>query len=349
MREALRLLADAARRERRPVLVPRDLDSLDDATRAVVTEGLRAVDLAAVAVLPLRAADGSAGWTAVGWDGARPWPRPPADAELLAVLEAGAHTAAQTVDRARRDDRERALALTLQLAVLPVVPPTLPGIDLRWRYESSTDGSLVGGDWYDAIDLGDGHVALVVGDVAGHGISAVAAMTRLRNALGAYLVETRSPGLALARLNRLVASDPHQSHATVVCGVLDIATLELRQSLAGHPPPVIRREGSAQFAPGRVGPPIGVRPDAVYPEESLRLDPGDTLLLYTDGLIERRREGLQLEALVETVREAPADPEELIEAVGRRFLTGGLDDDAALLALSVRRRPRTSQGHSSVR
>jgi serine phosphatase RsbU (regulator of sigma subunit)/DNA-binding response OmpR family regulator len=336
--EAFHRLGRKACAEGRPVLASPDLtEGTDPAARRAVADALRAAGCSAAVLVPLPGQEAGTGWLAAAWlavDGA-----PPAvvDTEALTTLEAMAQVAGQTVDRARRDEREREIARTLQRGVLPVGPPAWPGVEVAWRFTSATDGSTVGGDWYDALELGAGRVGLVTGDVAGHGIGAVAAMTRFSAALRAYLAEGLPPAAALHQLNRLALGDPLAPHVTVVCAVLDVVTLDLVWSLAGHPPPVLLRDGTAEALGAPLGPPAGVTDDPGYREATVRLRPGDRLVLYTDGLIERRREGLQLQRLVDVAATAPATagPEALLDLLGTAFLAEPCEDDVAVVAVRI--------------
>ncbi len=189
-----------------------------------------------------------------------------------------------------RAEREVRLAETLQRSLLPEVPD-LPGWRLSARYEPAA-GGRIGGDWYDAFPLPDGRFALVLGDVAGHGIAAAGTMAQLRNALRAYLVDGVSAVGAVERLNDFTALLLPGAFATLVVGCLDPGTGEIEIVLAGHPVPLLldahggpararcrRRRRSACAAPA-------------YRSARLTLGPDEGLVLYSDGLIERRDEEL---------------------------------------------------------
>jgi GAF domain-containing protein/anti-sigma regulatory factor (Ser/Thr protein kinase) len=260
--------------------------------------------------------------------------------EDAALLQLAAAQAAPAIDRARLFDaldRERRSAVALQRSLLPDRLPDLAGIETAARYLPARDE--VGGDWYDVIDLPVGSVGLAIGDVAGHGLRAAALMGQLRTGLRAYALEGHAPGETLKRLDRLLQTISGRGMATAGYAVVDPATGALRYAGAGHPPPVIVREGErALLMKGRPAPPLGSLPFPAYHDVHDALEPGDTILLYTDGLIERRREPLT--AGLERLRElaaAPRSPEQLCQHVIERLVpaTGG-DDDIAVVALRIR-------------
>jgi hypothetical protein len=182
----------------------------------------------------------------------------------------------------------------------------------------------------------DGRVALVVGDVAGHGLRAAASMGQLRNAFRAYGMVEASPAEVVARINRLVMSGVDQVMATVLYLVLDRETGEVAWSAAGHPPPLVIAPDGARFLEGGRSVPIGAADPAVFREATAILPPGSSLLLYTDGLVERRDEPLEerLNELAEAAAAAGDELGELCEHVIAAML-GDADpgDDVALLAV----------------
>ena len=193
----------------------------------------------------------------------------------------------------------------------------------------------VGGDWYDAIHFGAGPVGLVVGDVVGKGVQAAATMGQLRNALRAFAFEQLRPSAAVSRLNRLVDTLSNAPFATLAYLTLD-PTGTCRYTLAGHPAPLVRApDGLASFLEGGRSLPLGVGIDVGYAEDRAELQVGATLLLYTDGLVERRDRSLAegLELLRATVESGPAEPDALVEHVLERLLADGeRGDDVAVLA-----------------
>jgi anti-sigma regulatory factor (Ser/Thr protein kinase)/putative methionine-R-sulfoxide reductase with GAF domain len=256
-----------------------------------------------------------------------------------AVLQLAAAQAAPAIDRARLFealDREHRSAVALQRSLLPDRLPDLVGIETAARYLPARDE--VGGDWYDVIDLPGGDVGLAIGDVAGHGLRAAALMGQLRSALRAYALEGHGPAETLKRVDRLLQTISGRGMATAAYAIVDPATGALRHSTAGHPPPVIVRAGQdAQLMEIKPAPPLGSLPFAAYHEAHDTLAPGDGILLYTDGLIERRGEPLTdgLERL-RAAATAPATAERLCQRVVELLVPReGGEDDIAVVALRV--------------
>lgn len=266
-------------------------------------------------------------------------------AEERSLLETLAGQAAQAIDRAAHFEWERTVAETLQRSVLPASLPQIDGVDLAARYLPGTAELEVGGDWYDAIPLSDGRLGLVVGDVVGKGVAAAANMAQLRNALRAFALDRLKPSSAMARLNRLAEESLEAPFATVVYVVLDPAAGVCRFTSAGHPPPLVAYpDGRVEFLEGGRSLPLGAAPDTRYRHEFVDLPAGTVLLLYTDGLVERRDRPLDdgLELLRRAVAESSREPERLVEHVLDRLLgTGDRGDDVAVLA--VRLLPVASQ------
>jgi anti-sigma regulatory factor (Ser/Thr protein kinase)/putative methionine-R-sulfoxide reductase with GAF domain len=259
--------------------------------------------------------------------------------EDAALLQLAAAQAAPAIDRARLFDaldREHRSAVALQRSLLPDRLPELIGIETAARYLPALDE--VGGDWYDVIDLPGGNVGLAIGDVAGHGLRAAALMGQLRTGLRAYALEGHAPGETLKRLDRLLQTISGRGMATAAYGVVDPTTGALRYASAGHPPPILVRRGyDAELLTPISAPPLGSLPFAAYHEVEATLLPGDTLLLYTDGLIERRREPLTtgLERL-RALAAAPGTAEQLCQRVTEQLVPpAGGDDDIAVVALRV--------------
>jgi sigma-B regulation protein RsbU (phosphoserine phosphatase) len=236
-------------------------------------------------------------------------------------------------------ERERAIARTLQRSLLPETLPTPPGFSLAARYLAAPGGD-VGGDWYDSFLLPEGPLTVAIGDVIGRGLGAASVMGKLRNALRAYALELSSPSEVLQRMNRLLQHlDPEQM-ATVLYGIIDPADLTFRFAGAGHMAPIVRDpDGSVRSANMEGGPPIGAPSGWTFTDNVERLEPGASLLLYTDGLIERRGTSLEdgLRWLSEFCR-ADLEPEELCDAIVDALTADGhLDDDVAFLVVEVKR------------
>jgi anti-sigma regulatory factor (Ser/Thr protein kinase)/putative methionine-R-sulfoxide reductase with GAF domain len=256
-----------------------------------------------------------------------------------ALLQLAAAQAAPAIDRARLFealDREHRNAVALQRSLLPDRLPDLAGIEAAGRYLPARDE--VGGDWYDVIDLPGGLVGLGIGDVAGHGLRAAALMGQLRTGLRAYALEGHSPGETLKRLDHLLQTITGGGMATAAYAVVDPDEGTLRYASAGHPPPVVVRGGEEASLLGvKAAPPLGTLPFAVYHEAEATLAPGDTILLYTDGLVERRREPLtdgieRLRALAAVAVTA----DQLCHRITDRLVPpDGGDDDIAIVALRI--------------
>jgi PAS domain S-box-containing protein len=232
--------------------------------------------------------------------------------------------------------REHKIAETLQRSLLPERLPQIEGVELAARYLPGARGAAIGGDWYDVLERPDGRVALVVGDVVGHGLRAAATMGQLRNAFRAYGLVESSPSEVVARINRLVMSGVEDVMATVLYLVLDRETGELSFSAAGHPPPLVLAPDGPRFLEGGRSVPIGASDPAVFREASAVLPPGSSLLLYTDGLVERRDEPLdqRLDKLASVAGDAEGDLNGLCERVIDAVLgDGDPGDDVALLAV----------------
>jgi PAS domain S-box-containing protein len=254
------------------------------------------------------------------------------DAALLALV---ADRAALAIGNARLYEREHGIVETLQRSLLPARLPQLPGASIAARYLPG--GADVGGDWYDAIALGDGGLGLAMGDVVGHGIEAAALMGELRNALRAYALEGLSPGVVIAKLDRLVQHLEADQMATLVYAVIDPDWAGVRFASAGHPPPLLLSPGGhADFLWDGRSTPLGA---GVRPEEgTASLDGGSTFALYTDGLVEVRGEALDfgLERLRNAVKDGPPEPEALCDHVIRTMLGNhAARDDVAFLALRM--------------
>jgi serine phosphatase RsbU (regulator of sigma subunit)/anti-sigma regulatory factor (Ser/Thr protein kinase) len=248
-----------------------------------------------------------------------------------------AHMASVAIENARLYEHERGTAHELQSNLLPDGLPEIPGVEADYRYSAGGDGD-VGGDWFDVIPLTGGRLGMVIGDVVGRGLPAAKMMGHLRPALRAYALEDDPPALVAERMAQFVRTLDRDQMSTCVYAVLDPATGELRCSNAGHPPPlVLAGDGHAAFLTGRPGLPLGVSAEHAYPEIRTTLAPGSTLLLYTDGLVEKRGEPLDvgLERFREVVAGAPSGPvKELCEQV-LGALVEAPGDDVALLAVRV--------------
>ncbi|MDD7938996.1 SpoIIE family protein phosphatase [Actinomycetospora lutea] len=185
-------------------------------------------------------------------------------------------------------EQARDVVVALQRSLLPDALPVLPGTQLAARYLVAGSELAAGGDWFDAIPQLEGRVGLIVGDVVGHGARASATMGQLRAVLTGYLIEGATVAEALARLDRFVARRPAATATTVCLAVLEPRSGELSYACCGHPPPLLLpARGKAHYLPESSGGPLGTA-SPPPPAQTVRLAPGDMLLFYTDGLIERR-------------------------------------------------------------
>jgi PAS domain S-box-containing protein len=282
----------------------------------------------------------------------------------IAVVEELARQAAVGLVNAATSARDHTVAETLQRSVLPDSLPKIPGLDLAVRYLPGTADVDVGGDWYDAFLLDGGRVGLVIGDVVGHNISSASVMGQLRHLLRAYAVDTIEPAGVLQRTARAQARLLPDALATVIYALLDPATGELSYANAGHPPPVwASASGQTGYLDEASGVMLGVPGKAEFTVGHRTLEPGTSLLFYTDGLIEDRRRDITdgLSALAAVMGQVPSLSAEKTCATVQAALLGETPraDDVCLLAVrltglesgsSVRCRPaRRSSGKATSR
>ncbi|MFD8480408.1 SpoIIE family protein phosphatase [Kitasatospora sp. NPDC059673] len=249
---------------------------------------------------------------------------------LAATTERLADTRQEAADNHR-------LALRLQQAILPPAPPPLAAAGLRAavRYRPSSQQDRVGGDWYDTTLLPDRTALLVVGDMAGHGVEAATGMVALRNALRGLAHTGAGPGRLLGWLNE-AAADLTDATATAVCARYHPDTRTLHWARAGHLPPLLLRDGAARPLPMPHGILLGAADHPEYQEASLTLRPGDVLVLYTDGLIERRDQSVEepLAHLAQVLAEPAADLDALLDRA-LELSVADTDDDTCLIAVEV--------------
>jgi serine phosphatase RsbU (regulator of sigma subunit) len=232
---------------------------------------------------------------------------------------------------------ERHVVLELQRAILPLhdQPFDVPGLRAVVRYLPASAASRVGGDWYITAEMPGGHVLIAVGDIAGHGLAAVAGMARLRGALAGLAITGLPPARLVGWLNDLVRHVGPEHTASVIAGYFDPASRVLTWAQAGHPPPILIRGCRA----GPLDPPDGIllgAGTAEYKTATLALAAGDLLLLYTDGLIERKSASLDdgLAALIAATR-GSTDPEQVTAAAMGTLGSADAQDDTCLVALQV--------------
>jgi serine phosphatase RsbU (regulator of sigma subunit)/anti-sigma regulatory factor (Ser/Thr protein kinase) len=236
-----------------------------------------------------------------------------------------------------RTRREHQIAETLQRSLLPEHMPQIPGVAVAARYVPATADLHVGGDWYDVIQLRGGLIGLVIGDVAGHGLQAAAAMAQLRMAVRAYAVHDPSPVAVMNGLHELVHELPMAEMVTLLYVLYDPDTGTIRFTNAGHPPALLIDDEGTQYLDGGLAPPLGVRAQRDYAEATHQLRPGATLLLYTDGLVEKRTLSIQ-DGLDRLLAEASGIGGADVEVLCDHLLSALPDndrgaDDTALVAL----------------
>jgi serine phosphatase RsbU (regulator of sigma subunit) len=232
-------------------------------------------------------------------------------------------------------EEQRALSVRLQRALLPQANPLIPRLEVASRYVAGARGVDIGGDWYSLIPVGDDEFAFVVGDVSGHGVDAVAVMARARFTLRAYLVDGHGPAEALEKCSRQfdIVVDDHM--ITAVVGVGNSRTGEVRLASAGHPPPLLVTDRGRDYVETIPGPPLGIGAASYHPI-TLTMGPGSTLLMYTDGLVERRGESIDvgLRRLSDAVGMLDGEPvDALVEDLVSTLRHPAAADDIAVLAL----------------
>jgi serine phosphatase RsbU (regulator of sigma subunit)/anti-sigma regulatory factor (Ser/Thr protein kinase) len=255
-----------------------------------------------------------------------------------------AQMASVAIENARLYEHERGIAAALQRNLLPAKLPEIPGVVNAARYLAGGDGVDVGGDWYALIPRPAGQVGVAIGDVVGRGVRAASIMGQLRIALRAYALEFEDPAVVMRRVAHFAQTLPEDQMTTCVYVNIDPDEGRLRFTNAGHPPPVvIAPDGDAFFLEGPRSMPLGVAADPGYEEGTAQIEPGSTVLLYTDGLVERRGESLDvgLERLRAAVAGAPARPEALCDLVLETLVEEAPGDDVALLAIQILRQEAT--------
>ncbi|MEU2718204.1 SpoIIE family protein phosphatase [Streptomyces sp. NPDC007205] len=333
--------------EGRPVLAG-DLSTSDGRRTQHPEHARRILDDGAhsLLVIPLRARGAGLGVV----DFRRAKDSQPFEEEDASFAEELAARAAVCIDNARRYTREHAMAVTLQHSLLPRALPEQSALDVAYRYLPAQAG--VGGDWFDVIPLSGTRVALVVGDVVGHGLHAAATMGRLRTAVHNFASLDMPVEELLGRLDELVAQidaeeaapaeDGHAMITGATCqyAVYDPTSGQLALATAGHPgPAVVRPDGTVDFPRLPVSPPLGLGAGLPVETAELTVPEGSRLVLYTDGLIEDRTRDLDagLEALRDALTGADHTPEATCAAVMQAMLSDRPRDDIALLVARTRR------------
>lgn len=315
-------------------IVVRDREELERRFPAIA-QGTAERGIEAFVTLPLVRANESLGVLFFGFRSAHTLSA--GDGQLL---DGATSIVAQALERARLFDFQRSVASTLQHAMLSEPPLGTPGVVIATRYQPAESALEVGGDWFDVVALAEDRVGIAAGDIVGRGLAAAAVMGQLRSALGALAHTTPSAGDALCRLDRFARSIPGAKATTVCYGIVDVAARTLRYSAAGHPPPLlIEPGGESRFLDAARGWPLGVGdPAAERPETVVTMPPGSTLILYTDGLVERRGQRFEsgmARLAVEASRCAHLPVEELCDEMLAALVPEQPTDDIALVALRL--------------
>ncbi|WP_146099622.1 ATP-binding SpoIIE family protein phosphatase [Kineococcus xinjiangensis] len=246
---------------------------------------------------------------------------------------------AQALERARLHEIAHGAAVTLQRALLPPEDFGRLGLPVATHYVPAAQGYEVGGDFYSALRLPSGSIAVLIGDVAGHNLAAAAVMGQVRNAMQAYALEGHSPSGVVERVNRLMWALGIPQFATCAYLELQPGTGAVTVVLAGHPAPVVRPPGgeahSLDITPD---PPLGVEEELRCTEHTLLLAPGTLVLLFTDGLVEARDSDVEagIQRLHRVLQRLPPLPQRVVEQVVPQMLDGcAQEDDVAVLALRI--------------
>ena len=280
--------------------------------------------------LPLRSSGRSLGVLTLAF----PEPHPIDDGPDQIILTALGSAVADALSRAIQHDTDRELVMSVQRSLLPATLPEHPKVRLGARYLPAEARYGIGGDWYDAVLLPGGRILLLVGDVAGHGLKAAITMGQMRTAARA-LAPTHGPATLLDALDQFAGTGPDELSATAAVAVIDPAERTLRYSLAGHPPLLLRDpDGTLAMLHEARGPLIGFGAGD-RPEQVVTFLPGSCLVLFTDGLVERRGETIdagfaRLGAAFAAA--ATRDPADLCDAlIGQSLPRTGRNDDTAIL------------------
>jgi serine phosphatase RsbU (regulator of sigma subunit) len=295
-------------------------------------------------IAPLKAPDGVIGaLTFVLGDSGRRFE--PSDMQLITSLAA---RAALHIQNSRLYTERLRIAEVLQVGLRPRALPTIPGVELAARFRPAGDELEVGGDFYDVFPADDGSWTFIIGDVSGKGAEAAAVTALTRHTLRTASLLGSDPAVDLALLNRAMVADSTEHFCTVFCARVrhEAGGLHCRFANGGHLPPLLLRgDGSLEEVEGGRGPLVGPFSDARYQEATLRLEPGDLLLMYTDGLTEvRRREVTRGERDLRATLAASIgrSAEEVVDAVEHQaveLLGGRPRDDMALLAIKAKLAP----------
>ena len=313
----------------KPVVV--DDASLESSNPVHRRRGVRSL-----AGVPLMAAGTAIGMIDVGTVAHRRF-----SASDVTLLELAGDRIAPAIERARLHERDHRIADILQRSLLPKTLPDVDGVTVAFRYEPAGESIEAGGDWYDAFALPGNRLGLVIGDVVGRGTEAASLMGQLRTGLRAYAMEGHSPAEILPRLSDLARELDRENMATVLYLDLDLDSARpmARYASAGHVPPLLLRPGgNPQYLWQARGTPIGSPMEGRWSEAEIELEPGSTLVLCTDGLIESREEPIDigLGRLADAaLREGWRDPRELCEVLVDDVPADAVCDDVAVMVVRL--------------
>jgi anti-sigma regulatory factor (Ser/Thr protein kinase) len=307
-------------------LAPVTIEDLDDSPIRVVNPLFREVGVRSLLGVPMIVEGRLVGVLHVGTLTPRSF-----DEDDVHLLQTVADRAALSIEHHRLVLSQRVVE-ALQRGLLPERLPQIPELSFAARYIPAAQAGSVGGDWYDVTQLRDGRVAVAVGDVVGHGVAAASLMGELRTALRVYGLDGLEPAEAIDKLARFVFGRGIVSMATCVYATVDLDRSRVTMATAGHPPPLLVTPDGARFVDHATGPPLGASTHHTYGQIEFAIGPGEILMLYTDGLIERRGQRLSegLAELAVAAAGAPLDAELICERVIASIPPDGSDDVAVL-------------------
>lgn len=266
--------------------------------------------------------------------------------DRLAYGRRRAERLVSTLDRVAAENRElyteqRSISQTLQHALLPDTMPQLRGLRASALYVPAASGMDVGGDWYDIIAVDDDRAFVVIGDVSGHGLRAATTMALLRHAVLAYVAQDSRPAAVLGKLAEFVNRDEHDYFATVLCLLIDVDAHQLTVASAGHLAPLLLTGGGGEFLDVRPDVAIGVARHAPsqYRETTAPVPPGATLVAFTDGLVERRGEVIDvgLARLRAAANKPGLELDELLAQLAHELTSDLHHDDTAIVGIQWQR------------
>jgi serine phosphatase RsbU (regulator of sigma subunit) len=260
--------------------------------------------------------------------------------DRLARRRQRAEQLAGILDRVAAENRhmyteQRSISQTLQHALLPEALPVFRGLRVNALYVPAASGVDIGGDWYDIVAVDDRRVLMVIGDVSGHGLRAATTMALVRHAALAYVAQDARPASVLAKLSEFVNSGAHDYFATVLCALIEVDAHRLTIASAGHMAPLLLDGEHGEFVTFHVDAPVGVARNSQYHEATVSVPPNATLVAFTDGLVERRGEVLDvgLARLREMATKQRLPLDELLLKLTRELASDDHQDDTAIVGV----------------